>query len=91
MGQLTFKMMGVVISSLLIFALAQAENRAEKDRKDEDQKERTTASKPSSKEDEKEKKAMERFRAQQSIQRALRDQGMQHGPVLPSAPPPKSK
>ncbi|KYG61706.1 hypothetical protein AZI86_18625 [Bdellovibrio bacteriovorus] len=89
-------MIGILIASLMMFGLAQAENRAEKsEEKDEVS---SSSSEESSKEERdkkaKEDKAAERFRAQQSIQRALRDQGQAHGPIAPTTPaqpPTKSK
>ena len=78
-----------MIASLLVFGLAQAENRAEKSTEESDRRDAPSSSEYSEEERAKkdqEEKARERFRAQQSIQRALRDQGLPHGPVYPSAP-----
>lgn len=87
MGHLTLKMIGILISSLLIFGLAHAENRAEK--AEEKEQEVTSSSAEDRSKEERDKKAKaekaaERFRAQQSIQRALRDQGQSHGPIPPA-------
>ena len=72
----------------MVFGLAQAENRAEKSEEKDDVS--SSSSEESSKEERekksKDEKAAERFRAQQSIQRALRDQGQAHGPVMPAVP-----
>ena len=97
MGHLTLRMVGILIASLMMFGLAQAENRAEKMAEDREEIESSSSEELTKEEREKkakEEKAMERFRAQQSIQRAMRDHGMEHGPVMPgkpAVPPTKSK
>lgn len=83
MGHLTLKMISIAFASFLIFGLAQAETREQQER--QEQEKETTENSKSKKE--KQKKAEDREKAQQSINRALRDQGMPHGPVTPPLPP----
>lgn len=73
-------MIGILVASFLVFGLAKADTRENQAAQEEEK--------------EKKQKAEERFRAEQSIKRALRDQERGKNsitplPSLPKPPPPK--
>lgn len=75
MGHLTLRMISIVAASLMIFSLAQAENRAEKQRESQETSDEDSSPETDEKtERKKELTPEERFQMEQSLHRAERDQ-----------------